>query len=230
LVDLNKLQNELNIQFKDPSVLLQALVHSSYINENPELTPVPNERLEFLGDAVLGLVIAEKLYQDLPESTEGKLTQLRSALVRREALAQAARSIDLGEYLYLGKGEEAGGGKDKDANLAGAVEALIASVYLDQGLEVARDFIFKLFGSRLYQLAHQGAGTDYKSQLQEIMQAGQQITPTYHIVSAVGPDHNKLFSVEVRAGNNVLGSGTGKNKKAAEMDAAHSALENLSRS
>jgi ribonuclease III len=230
LADLNQLQKTIGIKFKNPAVLSQALVHSSYINENPGLASVPNERLEFLGDAVLGLIIAEKLYQDLPESAEGELTLLRSALVRREALAQAARTIGLGDYLLLGKGEEAGGGRDKAANLAGALEALIASIYLDRGLNTTRNFILKLFGPQLYSQAHQGAGTDYKSQLQEIIQAERQITPSYHLIEAVGPDHDKRFTIEVHAGDSVLGIGIGKSKKTAEMEAARSALEKLSNS
>jgi ribonuclease-3 len=170
LADLEHLQEKTGIAFHDPSLLRLALVHSSYINENPGTVVGSNERLEFVGDAVLGLVIAEELYHNFPESSEGDLTRLRSALVRREVLAAIALRIDLGEYLLLGKGEVAGGGTTRLVNLAGALEAFIASVYFDQGLEIARDFILKLFGPDIYKLAHQGAETDYKSQLQEIVQ------------------------------------------------------------
>jgi ribonuclease-3 len=225
--DLFHLQQEIGVFFRDPLLLDQALVHSSYVNENPDAAPSSYERMEFLGDAVLGLVIAEKLYKDLPESAEGELTRLRSALVRRETLANIAESIGLGEYLHLGKGEEAGGGRNKLVNLAGAFESLIAAIFFDQGLEAARNFILKVFGPEIYKLAHISAGADYKSQLQEIMQARKQMTPVYHLVSAAGPDHDRLFTVEVKAGDTILGRGQGKNKKAAETEAARAALMSL---
>jgi ribonuclease III len=225
LPDLSQLQDSLGIVFIDTLYLEQALVHSSYINENPGIAPVSNERLEFLGDAVLGLVIAQKLYQDFPQSSEGELTRFRAALVRRETLAQIAVEISLGSYLLLGRGEESGGGREKTANLAGAFEALIASIYLDQGLETTRTLILKLFGPEIHKQARQVAGTDYKSQLQEIIQAQRQQTPVYHMVQASGPDHDRLFTIEVRIGNTVLGRGTGKSKKTAEMEAARTALE-----
>jgi ribonuclease-3 len=227
LADLVLLQEKIGITFTDLSLLELALVHSSYINENPGAAPASNERLEFLGDAVLGVVIAEKLYQDLPDSAEGELTSLRSALVRREMLAKIAEKISLGDSLSLGVGEEGGGGRRKPANLAGAFEALIAAIYLDQGLETARSFILRLFGSEMYLQAHQGAGTNYKSKLQEVMQAQRQITPGYHLVEATGPDHAKEFVVEVRIDGKVLGRGSGRSKKAAEMEAAKVALKNL---
>jgi ribonuclease III len=227
MADIKRFQQKLKITFNNSDLLELALVHSSYINEKPGVAPDSNERLEFLGDAVLGMVIAEKLFQDLPESAEGELTRLRSALVRRETLAQIARIIDLGDYLYLGKGEESGGGRDKPANLAGAFEALIAAIYLDQNIAVARNFILKLFGTEIYKQAHQGAGTDYKSKLQEVIQAEHQTAPSYHIIQATGPDHAKEFIVEVRIGDKVLGCGSGKSKKTAEMEAAHLVLKTL---
>lgn len=229
MTDISSLQKLIGITFNNKELLELALVHSSYLNEKPGLALDSNERLEFLGDAVLGLVIAEKLFQDLSESAEGELTRLRSALVRRETLAQIARQIDLGKYLSLGKGEEAGGGRDKPVNLAGAFEALIAAIYLDQGILTARQFILRLFGAEIYKQAHLGAGTDYKSRLQEIIQAEHQIAPSYHIIQATGPDHAKEFVVEVRMGEKVLGSGFGKSKKTAEMEAAHSVLKSLKR-
>jgi ribonuclease-3 len=225
LPDLSLLQEKIGIAFKNPSLLELALTHSSYINENQGTASDSNERLEFLGDSVLGLVIAERLYRDFPDAPEGKLTRLRSAMVRRETLAQTARIIGLGTHLLLGKGEESGGGRNKPINLAGAFESLIAAIYLDQGLETARSFILKLFGPEMYQRAHQDVGTDYKSKLQEIMQAERQMTPSYHLVEATGPDHAKQFIVEVRIGDIVLAIGTGASKKAAEMEAARSALE-----
>jgi ribonuclease-3 len=227
LTDFSLFQNSLGILFKNTSFLEQALVHSSYLNENPGTIPASNERLEFLGDAVLGLVIAQKLYMDFPLSSEGQLTRFRAALVRRETLALIAAEIKLGDCLLLGRGEESGGGREKTANLAGAFEALIASIYLDQGLEVTRTFILKLFGPEIHKQAREVAGTDYKSQLQEIMQAQQQHTPTYHLIEASGPDHARQFTIEVNIGDTVLGRGSGKSKKIAEMEAARVAIEKL---
>jgi ribonuclease III len=220
-------EQKIGITFHNPTYLELALVHSSYVNEKPGTATDSNERLEFLGDAILGLVIAERLYLDFPHSPEGELTRLRAALVRRETLAQMARKIDLGTYLSLGHGEEAGGGRDKTANLAGAFESLIAAIYLDQGLESARSLILRLFGPEIYQQAHKGAGTDYKSKLQEIMQARRQITPSYVLIDSVGPEHDKQFTSEVRVEEEALGRGTGKSKKLAEMEAARVALQSL---
>jgi ribonuclease-3 len=227
LVDLAALQQTLGVAFNAPSLLEQALVHSSYINENPGLAPASNERLEFLGDAVLGLVIAEKLYQDFPQFTEGEMTRLRAALVRRDTLARLARAIRLGDYLYLGRGEEASGGRRKPGNLAGALEALVAAIFFDQGLATTRDFILKLFNTELQRVVSQGVEVDYKSKLQELIQARQQSAPTYHVIEAVGPDHDKRFTVEVRVDDTVLGRGAGKSKKMAETEAALSALQQL---
>ncbi len=228
MADLAALQETLGVSFNDISLLEQALVHSSYINENPGFAPTSNERLEFLGDAVLGLLVAEKLYRDFPHFTEGEMTKLRAALVRRDTLAHVARTVGLGDYLYLGKGEEAGGGRHKPANLAAALEAVIAAFFLDQGSSATRDFILKVLGAELEKVASQGTGIDYKSELQELIQAKEQQTPTYHVVEATGPDHSKIFTVEARLGEAVLGRGSGKSKKAAESEAARSALENLS--
>jgi len=227
LAELAVLQEILGVSFKDLSRLEQALVHSSYINENPDFAPTSNERLEFLGDAILGSVVAEKLYQDLPSFTEGEMTKLRAALVRRDALARAARAISLGDYLYLGKGEEASGGRRKPVNLAGALEAVIAAIFLDQGSATAKNFILRLFNKELQKVVSQGAGVDYKSQLQELIQAREQQTPDYYVIEATGPDHDRRFTVEVRAGDTVLGRGSGKSKKEAETEAARSALETL---
>jgi ribonuclease-3 len=227
LADLAVLQQILGVSFKDQSLLEQALVHSSYVNENPGSALTSNERLEFLGDAVLGSVIAEKLYHDLPSFTEGEMTKLRATLVCRDTLAQAARAIGLGDYLYLGKGEEASGGQHKPVNLAGALEAMIAAIYLDQGAATAKDFILRLFNEELQKVVSQGAEVNYKSQLQELIQAREQQTPAYHVIEATGPDHDRRFTVEVKVGDTVLGRGSGRSKKEAETEAARSALERL---
>jgi len=230
LADLAALQQTLGISFNNTSLLEQALVHSSYINENPSFTPASNERLEFLGDAVLGQTVAEKLYQDFPHFTEGEMTKLRAALVRRDTLARIARAVGLGDHLYLGKGEEASGGRRKPANLAAALEAVIAAVFLDLGSSAARDFILRLLDTELENAVSQRTGVDYKSELQELIQAKEQQIPTYHLVEATGPDHDRTFTVEVRLDKTVLGRGSGKSKKAAETEAARSALERPSTS
>jgi len=228
LADLASLQKVLGVSLNNVALLEQALVHSSYVNENPELASSSNERLEFLGDAILDFVVAEKLYSDFPHLKEGEMTKLRASLVSQLTLFHVAKAIRLGDYLYLGRGEEASGGRDKPINLAGAFEAAIAAVYLDQGLAVARDCVLRLLGSEIQKAMSQGAGIDYKSRLQELVQAKRQPTPVYHIIEAEGPDHLKEFTVEVRVGGTVLGKGSGKSKKAAEGEAARTALERLS--
>ncbi|UCH42219.1 MAG: ribonuclease III [Dehalococcoidales bacterium] len=227
MADLDTLQQTLGVYFKDISLLKQALVHGSYINESPGFTPSSNERLEFLGDAVLGLIVAQKLYQDFPHFAEGKMTKIRAAIVRRDTLVRMARNIDLENYLYLGKGEEASGGRYKPTNLASAFEAVIAAIFLDQGLTITRDIILRLIDAKLQELISTGT-VDYKSELQEFIQARKQQSPTYEVIEITGPDHNRTFTVEVRLGETVLGRGSGKNKKAAESKAARSALEQLS--
>ena len=172
-------QEILGVSFRHPELLEQALVHSSYINENPDSASVSNERLEFLGDAILGFVVAEKLYQDFPDLAEGEMTKLRADLVCRDTLARLAGAIGLGDFLYLGRGEEASGGRDKPANLAGALEAVIAAVFLDRGSAAAKRFILKLFEEELKRPAAQGGEANYKSQLQEFIQAREQQTPSY---------------------------------------------------
>ena len=230
MADLIVLQQRLVISFNNPALLEQALVHSSYVNENPDFALTSNERLEFLGDAILNFVVAEKLYQDLPHFSEGEMTRLRAALVSRNTLFRLAKTISLGDYLYLGKGEEASGGRNKPANLAGALEAVIAAIYLDQGLAVAKDCVLRLLEPEMQRVIRQGARLDFKSRLQELIQARYQVTPVYYLVKAEGPDHAKDFTVEVRVGDTVLGKGSGKSKKAAETEAARSALEQLSSS
>ena len=230
LTDLDTLQQTLGVSFNDISLLKQALVHSSYINENPGFASTSNERLEFLGDAVLGLIVAQKLYQDFPQFAEGEMTKIRAAIVRRDTLVRMAKTIGLETHLYLGKGEEASGGRYKPTNLATTFEALIAAIFLDQGISTARDIILRLIDVKLQELISTGITVDYKSELQEFTQARKQQTPTYHVIETTGPDHNRTFTVEVRLGRTTLGRGSGKNKKAAESKAARSALEQLSTS
>jgi ribonuclease-3 len=226
-LDLISLQKTLGVTFKDQSLLEQALVHDSYINENPGFTPASNERLEFLGDAVLGTVVAEKLYSNFPGYKEGNLSQVRADLIRRDTLARIALGKELGEYLYLGKGEDASGGRHKVPNLAGALEAVIGAMYLDRGLATTKEFILEMIAGEYKKLSNAGTRNDYKSQLQEVIQAREQRTPTYILINSRGPDHNRWFSVEVRLGEKLLGKGEGKSKKMAESEAARDALERL---
>jgi len=228
LADLTALQESLGVSFNDPSRLRQALIHSSYVNENPRSAPAANERLEFLGDAILGLIITEKLYQELPEATEGEMTQLRAALISRDTLARLAKVTGLGDYLYLGKGEEISGGRDKPANLASALEAVIAAIFLDQNLLTSKQFVLRLFQQELEKVISQGSIVNHKTQLQELVQARGQPLPVYYLLEAGGPDHEPQFTIEVRSGDAVLGQGVGKSKKLAETEAARSALEHLS--
>ena len=225
--DQNELQKKLGVSFQQPELLTQALTHSSYANENPGVAPASNERLEFLGDAILGLIVAENLFRDFPGMSEGEMTRLRSILVKQETLARVAESIKLGNYLYLGKGEEASGGKDKPANLARALEAVVAAVYLDQGSAITEQLVLEILDAELLKTLYQGAIIDYKFQLQELLQAKTQQTPVYNLIETQGPDHNKNFTVEVRLGNDVLATGIGRSKKKAETEAAHIALEKL---
>jgi ribonuclease-3 len=225
--DTGVLQEILGVTFNTPSLLEQALVHSSYLNENPTYTSGHNERLEFFGDAVLDFIVAEKLYQEYPDLSEGKMTKLRALLVRRDTLARIARDIKLGDYLYMGKGEESSGGRNKTPNLAGALEAIIAAVYLDLGMAAAGNMVMGLLIEEWKKVSRQGVYVDFKSKLQELVQSRFQVTPAYRPVSEEGPDHDKNFVVEVMVNAKVLGSGTGKSKKLAETEAARLALERL---
>jgi len=217
----------LGISYDNPALLEQALVHSSYINEYPGAARDSNEKLEFFGDAVLGLVIADRLYRDYPHFSEGEMTRLRAALVRQEALSRVAKTINLGDYLYLGRGEEASGGRNKPRNLASALEAVIATIFLDQGITITSKVILALFDGELQKVLSQGAVADYKSRLQELVQSKQQETPDYHLVESTGPAHKQTFTVEVRVAGAAQGRGSGKSKKLAEKEAARSALEKL---
>ncbi len=225
MTDLADLEHSLGAAMVNRLLLVEALTHSSFANENPGA--VSNERLEFLGDAVLGLVLAEKLYQDYPDMDEGVLTHMRSWLVRRGTLFTIAREIRLGDHLLMGKGEENGGGRTKSSNLAGAMEAVIAAVFLDRGWPGARDSVLHIFASELEKMRHEQAALDYKSQIQELVQSRLRLTPAYRIVDESGPDHARHFTAEVYAGGNVLARGSGRSKKLAEAEAARLALAAL---
>jgi ribonuclease-3 len=229
LPDLKLLEKRIGVRFRNSSLLQQALVHRSYLNEMPESGFESNERLEFLGDAVLGLVVAARLYADYPDRPEGQLTELRAALVRRDALAKVAKRLTLGEYLYLGKGEESAGGRNRPSNLSASYEAVVGAVYLDGGIDKARRFIFRSLSPEFEALPKGRMPGDPKSRLQELLQARYQKPPVYRVVRDEGPDHLKVFTVQVSAGKRVLGTGKGHSKQQAEKEAATHALERLER-
>jgi ribonuclease-3 len=227
LTDWQALQRRIGIKFKDETLLQQAFIHSSYTNENPG-SPIPdNERLEFLGDALLSFIVAGELYRRFPDFGEGKLTETRIVFVRQKTLSDIATKLGLGDYLVLGKGEEATGGRNKQTNLADALEALIGAIFLDRGLRTVSDFVLAQFASQLVDITAKGIDRNYKALLQEFTQAKYKQLPAYNIVQSSGPDHDKSFVIEVRLGNNLLGSGSGKTKRAAEMEAARSAWAKL---
>jgi len=225
MADWVTLQRELGVDFNDLSLLQQAFVHRSYLNENPDFALGSNERLEFLGDAFLGFVIAETLHQRFDTLSEGEMTKVRSALVCQPNLAKLALSLKLGDYLYLGQGEEKGGGRRRPRNLACVIEALIGAMLIDRGADTTADFVLRLFQTSLTRATEEGIATDYKSRLQELVQARSQERPIYRLVEEEGPDHNKRFWVEVVVDGKVLGRGCGNSKQLAEKDAAKQALQ-----
>ncbi|MBE0481117.1 MAG: ribonuclease III [Dehalococcoidia bacterium] len=227
MADIADLQAILGVDFQDIVLLQQSLVHRSYLNENGDLSLPSNERLEFLGDAVLGFVVADQIYKEFPELSEGELTKLRSALVRRETLSRIALALGLGEYLYLGRGEEESGGRRRPRNLSCALEAVIGAIYIDRGLEATTGFINRILRAELEEAIEDKLISDYKSRLQQYIQSERKVTPSYRTVEEIGPDHAKLFTVEVLAGERVLAQGRGRSKQEAEMDAARAALDDL---
>ncbi len=223
---MRNVEEAIGWEFSNQSLLRDALTHRSYLNETKEERP-SNERLEFLGDSVLGLIVTDYLYHRFPKLTEGELTNLRSALVRTETLAGFSRQINLGTNLFLGKGEELTRGRHRPAGLACAFEALLGAIYLDQGYEGAREFALRFTVPALDDVFQLRLHRNGKSMLQELVQGQRQQAPTYHVVREVGPDHDKSFTVEVRVGHEVLGRGVASNKRAAEQLAAHDALEGM---
>lgn len=226
--DSSELEIALGVSFQNLGLLRQALVHRSYLNENPQYSLGCNERLEFLGDALIGLVVADDLFHRYPESDEGYLTELRAAIVRRESLAQVGRQIDLGRFLYLGRGEAEAGGVDRDSNLAGAVEALVAAVLLDRGFESAWALTRRLVGPQLEIVLSKGPLRDIKTRLQEFSQSYGMGLPDYSLVATDGSGHAPEFVVQVMVGGEIVGCGRGRRKADAEREAAREALNCIS--
>jgi ribonuclease-3 len=222
----------LGFRFRDPSLFRRALVHRSYCNEHGLDATDSYERLEFLGDAVLELTISSHLYRQFPDADEGQLTKARASLVKGETLADVARRWDLGQRLLVGRGVEASGGRDQDSVLAAAVEAVIAAVYLDQGMEAARRFIAVNMMNELADVTQSLSNgsppaENPKSRLQEFLQGNGLPTPTYRLVDRQGPDHNPVFTMEVLVADEIIGKGEGGKKSDAERAAAEQALLTL---
>ncbi len=222
--DLISIQDRMHVRFHDLSLLQRALTHRSYLNEHPEHSLEDNERLEFLGDAVLDFIAGAWLYHRFPEMDEGRLTRLRAGLVRTETLARFAEDLHLGQALLLGRGEDESGGRRRRKNLCGAFEALVGALYLDQGMEATRAFCEPLFGPALDEIMGLDSDKDAKSRFQEWSQATLGQTPVYHTVSSTGPDHAKQFTVAVMIGRKEYGRGSGQSKQTAAQLAAEDAL------
>lgn len=222
---INELEKAIGYQFRNITLLQNALSHSSYANERWHDSLKSNERLEFLGDSVLGMVVAEHLYRTFPNRPEGELTRMRADMVCEKTLAKVADGLDLGKHLLLGKGEEQGGGRNRDSILADAVESVIAACYLDGGMTAAVQFIqkFVLVNVPVTKLHN----ADYKTALQELVQQKKNQVLAYTLIGESGPDHNKQFEVELTLNGEVVGTGIGSSKKRAEQAAAQKALEKL---
>ena len=226
---MKTIEEKIGYRFRDPELLRQALTHSSYANERGWGRLGCNERLEFLGDSILGYFTAEYLYRGYPDKPEGEMTKLRAELVCETSLAKVAETLALGEALLLGRGEELGGGRGRPSITADAVEALLAAVYLDGGAEEARRFVYTFILSNAPRAAREGSH-DFKTLLQELVQRDGAESPLYRMTGESGPDHCKVFSAEVLVDGRALGEGSGRSKKEAEQNAARDALEKLKKS
>lgn len=222
----DELQETIGITFKDAELLKQAFVHRSHLNEARHIK-VSNERLEFLGDAVLSFLTSRFLYETYPDYPEGILTNIRSALVKTTMLSEIAKELRLGELLFLSHGEEASGGRTNQSLLADVFEALLGAVFLDQGIDVCRNYLTRYLFPRAATIVSSRAYIDFKSYLQEIVQQDARVSPTYEVVKSEGPDHARVFWVEARSGGKTLGQGQGKSKQEAEQQAALHALEKM---
>jgi ribonuclease-3 len=225
LIKIKELTWKISYQFKNLELLNQALTHKSYIHEYSFSPSASNERLEFLGDTVLGLIIGQKLFITYPEHSEGELSVLKAAVVNELQLARVARELELGSYLLLGKGEELTGGREKDSLLADAYEALLGAIFLDGGIEKAKSSVLLQFSGIFQDLMEKGATFDFKTRLQEITQDQFKIIPNYSVINEWGPDHEKTFEVQVSIKNKIYSSGLGKTKKEAEQKAAAEAIK-----
>lgn len=229
---LEPLEDALGYRFSDPDLLMRALVHRSYIHDSGHAECKDNETLEFLGDSVLGLAVSHLLFKRFPDCKEGDLSRMRSSIVNERELAKLAAELELGRWLLLGKGEEGTGGRQKPSLLADTLEAILAAVYLDGGLEETFAIVEKLVEPYLASVSHDSPlkqlDKDYKTKLQELAQARYRLTPSYSLVREEGPDHEKTFFMEVYVGDHMIAHGSGKSKKEAQQDAALRAIKKLS--
>lgn len=221
---MESLETKLNYKFNNIELLKNALVHSSYANEVRGNTH-SNERLEFLGDSVLSIIVADHIYHKYPNMPEGELTRLRASLVCEKSLCALSRELSIGEYLLLGRGEDKNGGRERDSILADAFEAVLAAIYLDGGMDAAKTHIMNTVLRDLKHHGNDDTFKDYKTTLQEIIQRNPEESVTYILVDEFGPDHDKHFTVAVKLNSNVIGQGSGKSKKQAEQMAARQALK-----
>ncbi|MDO8466880.1 MAG: ribonuclease III [bacterium] len=226
-MELSKLEKVIGYKFEEKNLLKEAVTHRSYLNENPKWDVPDNERLEFLGDAVLELSVTEELYKRFPEQKEGALTSYRAALVNYVMMARIAGDIGLEKFVLLSRGEARDGGKAREVILANAMEALIGAIYLDGGQDVANSFVNKFVLEHLEEVLRAGSYKDPKSKLQEKVQETKRVTPVYKVLSEIGPDHAKVFTVGVYFGEKMIAKGTGQSKQEAEADAAKEALSLL---
>lgn len=224
MLELNNLERELNLKFKNKETLRNAFIHRSYLNEHSEEELGNNERLEFLGDAVLSFIVSEYIYNKYPNHPEGDLTNFRASIVNAKVLSQIAQSLNLGEYLFLSRGEEATGGRSRQYLLANTFEALLGAIYLDQGMGEASKFVHKNLLPILADIVENQLYKDYKSKFQEIAQEQKGVTPVYRIIKEEGPDHEKEFTTGVYIGEELISQGVGRSKQQAEQEAARSGL------
>lgn len=224
---LDAVEDALDIKFGDRTVLTLALTHQSYANEHPDVPPVSNERLEFLGDSIVGMVVADRMFTGAPELPEGDLTVRRSQVIRRETLALAAKSIGLGQWLVMGKGEAGAGGSDRASNLADTFEAIVGAVYVDRGYPQARSFVNRWLGGYVDEALRTETRKDPKSLLQEFLQGNGSKPPRYQLVSETGTPSDLVFTIEVVIDSQSIATGTGSRKIDAEREAAGRALELL---
>ena len=222
----NDLEELIGYRFKNHSLLEEALIHSSYTKKN-EKEKKNNQRMEFLGDSVLGLIVNEYIYRHFSSFSEGEMTKIKSVIVSTATLSKWADSISIGKYIKLGKGESITGGREKPSILAGSFEALLGAIYLDGGLKKAKKMIVHLIKEEIFKIVKEGYIRNYKSLLQEISQKKYKCLPNYQLIKENGPDHNKLFCVNVKIKNKSYGTGFGENKKEAEQEAAKVTLKKL---
>jgi ribonuclease-3 len=222
--DFKDLEKSIGLKFKNLSLLETALTHRSYLNEHKNILE-NNERLEFLGDAVLELIVSEFLYSMYPDRPEGDLTSFRSALVKTDSLAHSARELDIGKNIRMSKGEEENGGREKSYILANTFEAILGAIYLDHGYEICKNFISRILLPKIEQIVEYRLDIDSKTKMQELAQSVFKLTPAYDVIKEEGPDHNKVFTVVVKLDDKIVGQGQGSSKQRAEEQAAKEGIE-----